>query len=264
MRSFAAEMSPPGAAKKDDDNNENVQAITRCFAILSVVSDSGTGLRLSDLARAVDLPRSTAHRIVRSLQHLGIVLISTDGRVRIGPGLIDLARTPQDTVIETAHPFMERLSMEVAETVDLATLNGDNVRFIDQVTGSQRLRAASVIGQEFPAYCTANGKALLAELSVRAREVALPKRLTKQTSNTITSRQELLAELERVRAAGVAFDREEHAEQICAVGTVIRDALGGLGAVTIAAPAERFYGNEDELASALRKTADEIDAALSS
>lgn len=240
----------------------NVQALSRSFAILRAVAASNQGLRLSDLARAVDLPRSTAHRLVRSLQQEGVVFTTTDGRVRIGPGLVELARTSQDTLIGTAHPLMERLAQEVAETVDLATLSGEAIRFIDQAVGPQRLRATSVVGEAFPAYCTANGKALLAELSPGSLERALPARLARFTPNTITTRKQLVAELERVRRYRVAYDREEHTERICAVGAAVHDALGALGAVTIAAPSERFYGREELLAQALLAMTAELEAAL--
>ena len=245
-----------------ENSNANVQVIGRSFAILRAVAASGEGLRLGDLAKQVGLPRSTAHRIVRSLQAEGVVLITTDGRVRIGPALVELATTHRDTLLELAHPLMEKLAADVEETVDLATLEGDSVRFIDQATSSQRLRAGSVVGEAFPAYCTANGKALLAELTPRALETALPRRLSRLTPRTIVSRAELLAELEQVRETGVAYDREEHTERICAVGVVARDAFGGIAALTIAAPAERFYEREAELAEALLATTAELSAAL--
>jgi DNA-binding IclR family transcriptional regulator len=239
-----------------------VKVIARSFAILRAVARSGDGMRLGDLAREVDLPRSTANRIVRSLQAEGVVIFTTDGRVRIGPDLVELAATPLESLTQLALPLMRRLALEVGETVDLATLEGDSVRFIGQASTSQRLRAGSVIGEVFPAYCTANGKALLAELAPRALELALPKRLEQLTPQTITSRQQLAAELDRVRESGVAYDREEHTERICAVGAVAHDALGGVAALTVAAPSERFYGREEELAAALLRTTGELDAAL--
>lgn len=252
-----------GARKaRDEASGAGVQVISRAFAILRAVARSGNGIRLGDLAREVALPRSTANRIVRSLQTEGVLIITTDGRVRIGPDLVALAATPLETLIPLAHPQMQRLAIEVSETVDLATLEGDSVRFIDQATSSQRLRAGSVIGELFPAYCTANGKALLAELPPRSLELALPRRLAQLTPHTITSRSALAAELEEIRESGVAYDREEHTERICAVGAVVRDALGGVAALTVAAPAERFYGREEELVAGLQRTTAELSSAL--
>ncbi len=259
METLRAKVATP---KRNGEGNSGVQVIGRSFAILRAVADSPDGLRIGDLARQVELPRSTAHRIVRSLQAEGVLLITTDGRIQIGPALVELAATHRDTLIRMAHPLMRRLAEEVQETVDLATLDGDSVRFIDQATSSQRLRADSVVGELFPAYCTANGKALLAELPARALDLALPKRLAAYTPHTITARAELAEELEQVRKTGVAFDREEHTERICAVGAVVHDALGSLAALTVAVPSERFYGREEDLSRALLATTAELSAAL--
>jgi DNA-binding IclR family transcriptional regulator len=78
----------------------------------------------------------------------------------------------------------------------------------------------------------------------------------------VTTCESLLAELDRVRATGVAFDREEHTIGICAVGTVIRDPHGQLAAITVPLPAQRFYGNEERLVAALLKGAREIERSL--
>ena len=241
-----------------------VQVISRAAEIMRVLHDSPQGLTLAEVARRVDLPRSTVHRIVGTLEIEGFVAPArADGRLRLGPELGRLAATSRTKLLQVARPFMEQLAGAVQETVDLAVLRDERVLFIDQVApSSRRLRADSVVGELFPAYCTANGKALLATLSEAGLEAVLPRRLPRLTPKTITVRAELLAELARVRAEGVAFDREEHTERICAVGVAVRDGLGAVAAVTVAAPAERFYGREDELADALLRATARIDAAL--
>jgi DNA-binding IclR family transcriptional regulator len=92
----------------------------------------------------------------------------------------------------------------------------------------------------------------------------LPRQLERHTRNTIADRDEFLAELDRVRAEGVAYDREEHTIGICAVGVALREPAGTLIAVTIPLPSQRFYGNEAKLAAALRDTCGEIEQALRS
>jgi len=158
---------------------------------------------------------------------------------------------------------MERLSQEIDEKIDLAVLDRENIRFVAQVMPrTPRLLAGVTIGDLFPTYCTAPGKVLLAQLGPRALRLARPKRLHKYTDRTITSVAALEAELEEVRAGGLGFDREEHSESICAVAALVSDALGGLAALTIAVPAERYYGREQELSEALRSTVTELNGAL--
>ena len=72
--------------------------------------------------------------------------------------------------VAMARPFLIKLSNELHETVDLASVQRDHLVFIDQVIGSQRLRTVSAVGETFPLYCTANGKAYLAQLDDEAIE----------------------------------------------------------------------------------------------
>jgi DNA-binding IclR family transcriptional regulator len=256
-------MAAKGSKAAAGNGDGGIQAVARAFTVLRAVADSGGGVKLGELSKRVDLPRPTVHRIVASLQAEGAIYLTLDGRVRTGPELTRLASTAETTLIDTARPFMERLSQEIDEKIDLAVLDRENIRFVAQaMPRTPRLLAGVTVGDLFPTYCTAPGKVLLAQLGPRALRLALPKRLAKHTDRTITSLAALETELEEVRATGLAFDREEHSESICAVAALVRDSLGGLAGLTIAVPAGRFYGREDDLSEALRRTVDELNAEL--
>jgi DNA-binding IclR family transcriptional regulator len=179
---------------------------------------------------------------------------SPAGRVRLGPTLLRLAASVENDVVTLARPLLIALSGELGETVDLATVKGNHLVFIDQVVGSQRLRAVSAVGDSFPLYCTANGKACLAALDdaevVRLIGDGMPAR----TRHTKTGLGALLAELAQVRKSGVAFDREEHTEGICAAGVALRDRLGNQIAISVPVPAQRFAGREATIANRLKAT----------
>jgi DNA-binding IclR family transcriptional regulator len=147
---------------------------------------------------------------------------------------------------------MERLFDEFEETVDCAVLDGDRVRFVDQIPGPHRLRAVSVVGLSFPLHSTANGKAVLAELAPDELERMLPARLKRYTKHTLTTRAALLEELATIRETGVAFDREEHTIGISAGGIAVRDPSGEFAALTVPMPTQRFVGREAELTRALQ------------
>jgi DNA-binding IclR family transcriptional regulator len=165
-------------------------------------------------------------------------------------------------VLGQAHPFLGELSRELGETVDLSILDGDRVTFLDQVVAPQRLRAVSAVGESFPLHCCAPGKAVLAVLPPPRLAAAMPARLTAMTSHTITSRAALRLELGQVRVDGVAYDREEHTDGVCAVGAVIDPADHDPLAVSIPMPVQRFHGREAELAAALLATCARIRADL--
>ncbi len=237
--------------------------LRRAVEILRVLQGEGEGLSLSQIAARVSLPRSTVHRIVSALAQEGFVApASPTGRVRLGPALASLGLAADRDLLLDVHPFLARLSREANETVDLAVLEYDHVLFVDHIGAPRRLRAVSAVGSTFPAHCTANGKALLAALPDDQIERLLPAELPAFTPGTLTDRASLLAELGRVRADGVAFDREEHTVGICAVGALVHGPGGRRAAVTIPLPAQRFYGSEERLAGLLRRTCAEIDATL--
>ena len=93
-----------------------------------------------------------------------LIAASPTGRVRLGPTILRLAASARTDFVAIARPFLVRLSDELSETVDLATIRKDHLIFVDQVIGAQRLRTVSAVGETFPLYCTANGKAYLAQL----------------------------------------------------------------------------------------------------
>jgi len=229
-----------------------VQVIARAADVLRALQGHPQGLSLSEIASRVGLARSTVHRLVAALEDEGFVVpASPNGRVRLGPMLARLAAASRGDLRDELHPSLQRLAAEVGETVDLAVLEGANVRFLDQIPAPHRLRAVSSVGETFPAHCTANGKALLAALPRDQAERLLPRRLTAYTPRTIASRPALWAELDAVRDAGVAYDYEEHTTGVCAVGATVDDAVGPVAAITVVAPADRFAANERHLTAAL-------------
>ncbi len=84
----------------------------------------------------------------------------------------------------------------------------------------------------------------------------LPARLERFTPHTIVSRADLLAEFELVRTEGIAFDREEHTDGICAVGAAILEGPEAVAAISVPVPVQRFHGGEDELSAAVRDAAE--------
>jgi DNA-binding IclR family transcriptional regulator len=229
-----------------------VQVIARAAQILRALDGEPEGLSLSQLSERLGLPRSTVHRVVSALATEGLLAAaSPNGRVRLGPELARLALSSRRELRQELRPHLQRLFDTLNETVDCAVLDGDHLRFIDQIAAPHRLRAVSSVGATFPLHCTANGKAILAELARDEVARVLPTRLKRCMPATITGRAELLAELETVRATHVAFDREEHTTGISAAGIAVRDPFGALAAISVPMPTQRFAGREQEIADAL-------------
>ena len=243
--------------------NGGIQVISRAAQILRALDGAHDGLSLSQLAERVDLPRSTVHRLTTALAAEGLLATaSPNGRMRLGPELTRLAIGARRDIRQELHPFMEQLFERLNETVDCAILDGDHLRFVDQIAAPHRLRAVSAVGAVFPLHCTANGKAILAALPPAAVNDVLPARLERFTESTITTRADLARELEQIRATGIAFDREEHTHGICAGGIAVSDAFGQLAALSVPMPAQRFRGRETAIAEELSAVRDAALAAL--
>src|SRR3954453_19608607 len=136
-----------------------VQVIARAAQILRALDGEPHGLSLSQLSERLDLPRSTVHRVVSALATEGLVAAaSPNGRVRLGPELARLALSSRRELRQELRPHLQRLFDTLNETVDCAVLDGDYLRFIDQIAAPHRLRAVSSVGATFPPPCTAKGK----------------------------------------------------------------------------------------------------------
>ena len=163
------------------NDKSQVQVIARAATILRALEDENAGFSLGQIAQRVNLARSTVQRIVSALQTEKLVIAATpNGRVRLGPTILRLAASVRTDFTALARPFIMRLSEELHETVDLSMVKKDHLVFIDQVIGSQRLRTVSAVGETFPLYCTANGKAYLAQLTDAADRGVDRRQLTRR------------------------------------------------------------------------------------
>jgi DNA-binding IclR family transcriptional regulator len=237
---------------EQDARAGGIQVISRAAEMLRLLQAHPAGLSQAEIGERLGMARSTVSRILNALDDEGLVASHTArGPYRLGPEIARMASTVRISVVMDVHPFMEELSRELEETVDLSILDQERASFVDQVISSHRLRAISAVGESFPLHCCANGKAMLATLPLEKQAEILPKRLARLTPKTITTPAALRKELDRIRLEGVAFDREEQTEGVCAVGAVLRGLPEQLVAVSIPVPAQRFYRREQELAQTL-------------
>ena len=238
---------------------QNVQVISRAAEILRLLARETGGLSLGQIATRVDLPRSTVQRIVSALAKQG--LVSTEqgnGGIRLGPEIQRLAQASTADVKDRLRPAMRRISESTGETVDLAVLDGNKMLFIDQIVGSQRLRAVSSIGARFPLTTTANGKAALACMDHADAEGLIRGECDARTANS-KSAEKLLEEIDRIRTGGLATDENEHTDGICALGFAFREQSGDIYAVSTPVPGTRYERVKGALSRTLLECRELID-----
>lgn len=237
--------------KKSSERN-GIQVIARAAEILRALQKNPEGLSLGEIAKRVDLPRSTVQRIVNSLNCENLVFLSCKAGVRLGPALLPLAAATRFKIAELVRPTLMAIAMQIGETTSLCLLDQYKGVLVDQIPGNQPLIVLPDLGTSFPLHSTASGKALLAAQS-DPDLVKFKKRLklTKQTQNTITSWDSLEQEIDQIRESKVAFNNEENSLGICSVSTTFISITDILVAISIQVPAQRFQGNKLSLANKL-------------
>ncbi len=239
----AGTRRPP--PERDSPDSAPIQVIARTAAVLRCLVGARDGLSLGQIAQRTDLPRSTVQRLIAALEaETFVASASATGGWRLGPGLARLAGNATLNPAAFIRPFILELSKTLEETVDLSVPEGDHVVFIDQVAGTQRLRAVSAVGERFPLTCTANGKAYLASLGEEELRQRVGRRYPARTPHSIVSFETLSAELAAIRQHGVALDCEEHMLGVAAAGIMVVDMHGNPLLISVPVPAARFAARQ--------------------
>jgi DNA-binding IclR family transcriptional regulator len=213
--------------------------------VLECVAAERNGTSLAELAVKLKLHKSTVHRLLMVLERHGLLEKLPDtGRYRLGLKLFELgSRAIAATGLrEHARPFLQRVQYETEETVHFCVLEGTEVLYVEKVEPQRSVRMASAVGRRAPAYCTAVGKAMLAELShAEAEDVIRRSGLRPLTRHTLTTPAEIHAELRVTRTRGYALDDEENEEGVRCVAAAVHDAAGHpIAALSVSGPSFRI------------------------
>lgn len=210
--------------------------LERISLILSAFDDPTSCLQVAAIANRSGLPKSTAHRLVNHLLHLGWLRRSSGGYV-LGERM-RLANSPGNyfDIRSAAAPLLHALQSQSGTVVHLGVLDGSQVVLLDKLGGRDYSSVPTNVGDRLPLHGTALGKAVLAGLTPEHVDELLPTQLDCRTPRTIANRETLHAELARVRGRhGVSYDRGEFAADLCCVAASIRCADGEMAAVSISA-----------------------------
>jgi IclR family transcriptional regulator, pca regulon regulatory protein len=248
------------------------QSLERGLAILRCFTPARPVLGIADIADHLGMSRSTTHRYVITLVALGYLEQGASRKYRLGLRVTDLGMSALNStgLREHSDPYLQELRQRTSYTVSLGVLDGPDVLFINRARGFRPGQSEIDLdlhaGSRLPAYCTAIGKLLLANLPEPCqREVVTSMKLSKHGPNTITSKKALRDQLEEVRAAGLAVDNEELAPRLYAISTPVRNeerevvAAIGLVADSALISLEEMV---DALSPHLVSTADRISARL--
>jgi DNA-binding IclR family transcriptional regulator len=203
-----------------------VQSLDRAFDILELLSTEQHGLNLTEIGNRLELHKSTVYRLLNALKTRGYIEKTHGGSYRLGMEFIELSSLYLNNLeLKTeAQPVLRELSSLSGNTVFLATLQDDEVVYIDKMETHNSLRKYSIIGRRAPLYCTALGKSMLTGRSGdMIRRLYQGRELQAYTQKTITNPEDLVAEIERTRRRGFSVDDEEYELGIRCIGAPILD-----------------------------------------
>ncbi len=241
-------------------------SVANAARVLKSFSSAEREWGVSDLARRLDIAKSTTHRLLATLTDEG--LLEQDplsGRYRLGLAVFDLAAAVQSTDLhEASLSVMTDLRNRSGETVQVAVLDGREVVYVERLDSPNTLRLFLEVGRRNWAHCTGCGKALLAFSPAHVVDRILAGwQMPARTEHTITSIDVLRRELEETRRRGYAWNRHESEVGVMSVAAPIRDASGHtVAAVSVAGPTDRIGDYERELAHVTMEAAVNISRRL--
>jgi len=200
-------------------------SVKKAFEILGVLSSSKEGIGVSEIARGLNMAKSTVHGMTSALEELGAIMRDPQTkRYRLGLTLFELGRLGYSQIdLKTlARPIMEALMEKTQLSVFLGMLNGDHVTMLDIVESRQDLRITAPVGTTIPLFAGAVGKVFLASMEEKQTEkIIQSKGLPRFTRNTIVDPELYYQELRSVRKKGYAVDDEEYILGVRAVALPI-------------------------------------------
>lgn len=250
------------------NSNSSIQSLNRALLILDLLKENPNGLRITEIAKALNVAKSSAHRLTTTLNNFGYVKQDSETKkYSLGLKLVELG----DVVLQSldirtvASPFLHELANELGETVHLVIRENSEIVYIDKIESPQTIRMYSRIGKRAPLHCTGVGKAILAYLPESIRnKIINEKGLQKFTEYTITTKEDLLRNLEEIRKRGYSIDDQEHELGIrCVAAPIFNHKNEVIAGISVAAPTFRFQTEMIETyANRVTKNASQISLSL--
>lgn len=222
-----------------------LHTVQKAAEVLNLFSTEQPEWGISQLSKRLSFPKSSTSALVSTMAEEGLLRRTSSGRYKLGWRVVALSQVLLSTTdfrLE-ARPVMETLITRFGETVHLATLESEQVIYVDKLQGTRAVQVSVTgVGYRLPAHCSGVGKVILAERPWdEVQQILSCRGMAAVTSKTITTLEAFRAELACVAHQGYAYDIEEAVEELCCVAAPIRDHSGEVvAALSLSVPAYRF------------------------
>ncbi|WP_316014913.1 IclR family transcriptional regulator [Roseobacter sp. HKCCA0434] len=222
-----------------------VRAVVRGLTLLQHIAESDAGLTLTDAADRADLPPSTTHRLLTTMEAERFVRFDVAAgtwQIGVAAFVTGAAFLKTRSLMLVAKPFLTQLVELTGETANVFVESNGEVVCLDQVESRHATRSLTQIGGRLPMHASGSGKSLLSHMSKDRRQQLLGSGdLVAMTPSTITCRKDLNEILDRARTDGFASDHGEHSDGMrSAASAVFCEAGNPIAALAVSGPEWRI------------------------
>lgn len=247
-------------------SDKSSTTIDKTLSILEIISEHAKGLSLAEIVKSIDIPKTTTFRILEVLAAREYVTFNKDNeRYSIGIKALEIGirgLVGQD-VVDVAIPYLQELSSVVGETSFLAVYNSGDVVYLYKAEGTRSIQTTSRLGSRRPAYCTALGKVILANLPIEETDRIFEKKMSKFTDKTVTDRLKLYEEFASIRSNGFSVDDEGIEYGLYCLAVPIYNYTGSVvAAISVSGPAKRINENREQVIEELKSVGNIISKRL--
>lgn len=253
---------------KNKANTGHVQSLSRAFSILNIIANNPSGMALTAIAQGVELPLSTTHRLLTTLQYEQYVHfdnLSSLWKVGVQAFVVGNAFVESRDIISISRPYMSALMEMSGEVTNLAVIDQGDCIYLARLEPRRSKNATSKPMARLPIHSSAVGKALLSMMpEEKMKKILQVRKFERTTDKTLTNRSDLFKEIQDTRVIGFGRDDEEQRLGLrCVASSIFNEYGESIAAVSVSGPVSRIDDQRFvDLGLAIKGTAAKITIAL--
>jgi IclR family acetate operon transcriptional repressor len=208
---------------------KTIQSVAKAMQLLDLLAETQQPMSLAEISQKTGWPKSTVHGLLSTMREYSVIAQDEIGRYMLGIRLFEYGSTLSGswTILDIVRPYIQHISYETGQTVFLSILDRGEVITLDHAESRIGLPVHAEVGCRLPVHCTSQGKLFLAYMTEQERESLLARNTLEEfTRHTITSKQVLFQELQKIRDQGYALENGEYKTGLRSVAAPIFDADG--------------------------------------
>ncbi len=237
-------------------NEKLNSSIDKTLSLLEAISQNARGLSLADIVKSVGIPKTTAFRILEILTAREYVTWNPDNEkyyIGIKALEIGISGLVGQDIVDVSIPYLQELSLAVGETSFLAVYNNGDVVYLYKAEGTSSIQTTARLGSRRPAYCTALGKVILANLPIEETDRIFEKKLAKFTEKTVVDRIRLYEEFAHICTDGYSVDDEGIEYGLYCLAVPVYNYTGGvIAAISVSGPIKRISESREKVIEELK------------